>query len=97
MSTLEWSRADDAEMARGTSETYVIFSGSYTAVLTRFASDGTPGSWWVAAQAALNAIQVANPLPRTETEAVLRQYLRDAAQKYEAGLDITGYPRWRRP
>ena len=94
VSVLNWHTLDSLEMADGRHYTYLIADAHHTVVLTRWAKDGTPGAWWVGAQAAANAIIMANPLPGTETEAVLRAHMRDAAQRYENGEDITGYEAW---
>jgi len=95
MSTLEWRPCPDstAEVALGRTWRYLIASDAGHIVLTRTAISAVV--WSATAEGALNAIQVANPVPGTETEAVTRVHMRVAAQRFEDGEDIAGYRAWR--
>jgi hypothetical protein len=103
--TLNWDRLPDGtELACGTGWTYLIARDDRTVTLTRWetASSGLaagsiayPGMA-VARQAALYAIQLGGAYGAfSGTADAIAGHLREAAQEYESGRDVTGQPAWR--
>lgn len=80
-------------LADGTDLTYLITADSRNVVLTRFDRDATPLA--AARQAARNAIQLGGAYDAVpEAAAGVITHLKQAAQAYESGIDVTGQPGW---
>jgi hypothetical protein len=104
---LNWESAPGAGgglIAYGTAWAYLIISDSRYVVLTRYyRTYCQPGLYsrdvaaaGVACQSALYAIKLGGAwevLP--ETAEATAAHLRQAAQEYESGEDVTGQPAWR--
>jgi phosphatidylserine decarboxylase len=97
MAELEWTgqilEGRGSLLARGADCVYLITGNERIVVLTRWRGGDGPVS--VARQAALNAIQIGGAWDAVpEAVAGVIGHLKQAAQQYESGLDVTGQPAW---
>jgi hypothetical protein len=95
---LEWNQMPDGtgELASGDDWVYLIAADDRAMVLTRWevAPAGLSRSG-VARQAALFAIRIGGAFDAVpEAGAALAAHMRDTAQQYESGIDVTGQPAW---
>jgi hypothetical protein len=90
---LNWIQVPGGQLASGDSWTYLAARDDRTAVLTRWDSGLTRAD--VARQAALHAVQIGGAYDAVpEAAAAVLAHLRDAAQAFESGLDVTGQTAW---
>lgn len=104
MTRLDWKSVPGGELAEGTDWVYLIAKDERIVVLTRWEprrDDHHELSWppsdaEVARQAALHAIQLGGAYGSfPDAATAVSSHLKQAAQAYESGLDVTGYPAWR--
>lgn len=91
--TLSWNEISAGILeAHGDDWTYVITQDDRQIVLTRWDAGILINA---AAQAALNAISIGGAYKEVpEAARGVITHMKQAAQQYESGLDVTGYPAW---
>jgi hypothetical protein len=97
MTALEWvcGPGGSSELAAGDDWTYLIAHDDRAMVLTRWEGYADMSDADVARQAALFAIRIGGAFDAVpEAGAALAAHMRDTAQQYESGIDVTGQPAW---